>query len=192
MAQKTAGKMTAAGGDFPCDEHVTGIIDSRKFKACLMFLPAGSGQPSVGQGSGAQGAPPQAGNVGPAEPRKRLTKGERKRKQLEQAADAARLEERAKVQRAANHQPPPYPFAYQGRKGDGKGKRGARVPLQLLDLGCVAKTPQGCTVAPPDEPICFAYNLPGGCPNAQPGQRCSKGLHVCAKCFGGHSATSAH
>ena len=192
LAQKTAGKLTAADGHFPCDAYVTDILDSRKFKASLMFLPAIFAQPEVGHGSGAQGALQQPGNLGALT--KRQSKADRKRKLLEQTANAARMEERASRQRVAAHPPPPalFPDPRLQGKGVGKGKRNPAVPLPLLNLGCVARTPPGCTAALPEEPICFSYNLPGGCPNAQPGQRCSKGLHICAKCFGGHSATSAH
>ena len=39
-----------------------------------------------------------------------------------------------------------------------------------------------------NEPICFAYNL-SGCDKAAAGEKCPRGLHVCAKpgCFKAHS-----
>ena len=30
------------------------------------------------------------------------------------------------------------------------------------------------------DPICFRFNLPGGCADAAPGQKCPRGWHVCA------------
>eukprot|EP00971_Amphidinium_carterae_P049551 976662-Amphidinium_carterae.1 len=50
-------------------------------------------------------------------------------------------------------------------------KRKQTLPRGLE--GCQAVTSRG-------EPICFLYNL-GRCPNKVSGNRCPKGLHVCAK-----------
>ena len=68
-------------------------------------------------------------------------------------------------------------------KGRGKSKFGPSkgTPEALKDK--VTYTKSG-------KPICWAYNLPGGCASAiQAGQSCSKGLHVCAepKCGKPHS-----
>ena len=69
-----------------------------------------------------------------------------------------------------------------GKKGKGKGNSSAlvRIPHDLLKLNCVAATPK-------NNRICFSYNLKK-CDAT--GQKCSKGLHVCAVqgCFRGHPA----
>ena len=74
------------------------------------------------------------------------------------------------------------------RKGKGKGKdKGKRstppVPQELR--GKWFKLPNG-------EPICFGYNCKSGCSSkTKPGEKCSKGWHVCAepKCQKNHSLT---
>ncbi len=53
----------------------------------------------------------------------------------------------------------------------GKGKGRSNVPRELI-----GKT----TTMPDGTPICFNYNL-GGCNDAQPGDKCRRGLHVCAE-----------
>jgi len=64
-----------------------------------------------------------------------------------------------------SRQPPP-------RKDKSKRQRGRfQLPDELK--GKATKTARG-------EPICFAYNL-SGCSGAVPGQKCSKGYHVCAE-----------
>ena len=74
-----------------------------------------------------------------------------------------------------------------GEKGKGKGKKGGKnsqpfvkMPYDLLNAGCVASTPKG-------HRICFSYNLKK-C--EAKGQKCDKGLHVCAvkSCFKSHAA----
>ena len=69
--------------------------------------------------------------------------------------------------------------------GKGKGSAGKkgksmeiRVPKNIRDAGGVAFLPTG-------EAICFNYNL-NGCDQAADGASCSRGLHVCAKCFKAH------
>ncbi len=59
-------------------------------------------------------------------------------------------------------------------KGKGKGKPKYEGPLPQALHGMHAKTQKG-------EPICLNYSL-AGCTAAKPGQKCSKGYHVCAKC----------
>ena len=70
------------------------------------------------------------------------------------------------------------------QKGKGKGKetRGVAMPRALL--GMKSKNEQG-------ENLCFGYNL-GTCLKCQPGAKCDKGLHVCAKCLGEHSQLECH
>ncbi|CAE7244581.1 unnamed protein product [Symbiodinium sp. CCMP2592] len=69
-----------------------------------------------------------------------------------------------------------------GGKGAGKGSTNARVPAELLALGCVAATPKG-------HALCFDYSL-GKCSRAVANQRCDRGLHLCAVkgCHRGHPA----
>ena len=72
-------------------------------------------------------------------------------------------------------------------KTKGKGKGGMRVqtnvpaPLKGLDPNLSG------------EPICFDYSLPHGCQleswDTPLGPACRKGLHVCMKCHGSHSAS---
>lgn len=67
-------------------------------------------------------------------------------------------------------------------KGKGKGKsKNSSTPK--MPEGCVTKTQRG-------HPLCFAYNSPDGCTGAQPGGKCSRGLHLCARpnCWAKHSA----
>lgn len=77
--------------------------------------------------------------------------------------------------------------AIPGPKGGGKGKKGGKgkspaMPKELI--GKYHRTAQG-------EPLCFAFNTQAGCPekDIQPGQRCSKGYHLCAepRCQQNHS-----
>ena len=64
-------------------------------------------------------------------------------------------------------------------KGKGKTKWEPRIPQQIRDQGGKASLPSG-------EPICFSYNL-SSCAGATDGAKCTKGHHVCSKCFGNHS-----
>ena len=66
-----------------------------------------------------------------------------------------------------------------GRGRGGKQSSGSRgvAPKELIGLNL--RTKKG-------EPLCFAYNI-NGCTNAEPGQRCSKGFHICARCLENHS-----
>ena len=62
-----------------------------------------------------------------------------------------------------------------GKKGSGKGAKG--TPAMPKDLhGKWHRTPQG-------EAICFGFNTSAGCPEkgVKPGEKCRKGLHVCAE-----------
>ena len=91
--------------------------------------------------------------------------------------------EKSKEPRSNSAEPPSKkPKREAGKKGKGKGNNGAfvRIPHDLLKLNCVAATPK-------NNRICFSYNLKK-CDTT--GQKCSKGLHVCAVqgCFRGHPA----
>jgi len=69
------------------------------------------------------------------------------------------------------------------KKGKGKGKGGKRNAPRMPDelAGMADRTAN-------NEPICFAFNTARGCTACPPGQRCSKGKHVCCKpgCGGNH------
>ena len=65
-----------------------------------------------------------------------------------------------------------------GRKG-----REVRIPVEM----------QGLRVEDDNkEPLCWSYNMKVGCQKVQPGQKCDRGWHICAKCPGRQnlSATS--
>ena len=68
------------------------------------------------------------------------------------------------------------------KSGKGSGKKGKKsreergrtpLPKELVDAGCVAKTPSGGS-------FCFPYNM-GGCSLAADGATCPKGAHLCAR-----------
>ena len=67
-----------------------------------------------------------------------------------------------------------------GKKGGGKGRPPA--PKNFPAVGCHSCTRSG-------QPICWAYNLPGGCDKTSPGKKCPKGIHVGCKpgCGQSHS-----
>ena len=69
-----------------------------------------------------------------------------------------------------------------GGKGKGKGDRGKQFSSPLPD-GCVAQNDRGVR-------LCFGYNSSRGCTYAKAGDKCARGMHVCARagCFGNHSA----
>ena len=85
--------------------------------------------------------------------------------------------------------PAPYhanPPRNQPSKGKGKSGGKSKAPPMPAELrGKYHKTAN-------NEPICFAFNTSSGCPQSstvRPGERCPKGLHVCAepKCQQAHS-----
>ena len=67
-----------------------------------------------------------------------------------------------------------------GEKGKGKGKKGKNSgKTDLTELKGLA------TRTADHHPICFAFNM-GGCYNNVSQNRCSRGVHVCMKCFDKH------
>ena len=77
---------------------------------------------------------------------------------------------------------------YTAPKGKGKSKtktkdsgRKPNMPYSLVGLHY--KTTDGA-------PICFAFNLPGGCNNTVKDNGCDRGKHVCSKCMQSHSFTA--
>eukprot|EP00435_Cladocopium_sp_Y103_P037699 s3841_g10.t1 len=78
----------------------------------------------------------------------------------------------------------PRPAQASKPKGKGRGKskragRGPNIPAGLI--GKALETPQ-------KKRLCWAFNLPNGCPDAKPGESCKRGLHACAEpgCFSAH------
>ena len=65
------------------------------------------------------------------------------------------------------------------KPGKGKGKGKGKVPQLITKLGGVGKNPEG-------ENICFSFNI-SNCNDANPGGKCKRGHHICAKCFSNHS-----
>ena len=137
-----------------------GLLASRQFHACLMYLPASQGKAVASSPSDAQSPQSAAAGETPTPNPKMLTKAERKRKQFERATEAARADERGQ---------------WQGKRApDSAGARRscAAIPRLLLEMGCVSRTPASCTAADSNDNTCFPYNFPEGCPNAL------LGLHV--------------
>ena len=89
---------------------------------------------------------------------------------------------------SAPSRPAPYHAqAPRPQSGKGKGKGGSKrksPPMPAELRGKYHKTAA-------NEPICFAFNTAAGCSHSsvKPGERCPKGLHVCAepKCQQAHS-----
>jgi hypothetical protein len=132
----------------------------------LMGRPAlgKAASPSEGAASAQNGRPDKRAQGGGDDDRLK-----RKNKEI------ADLQKRLKESKKGNGKP--------GAKGSGKprggggkgGKdstigRGTSLPQNLV--GKASRTEAG-------EPICYDYNLEHGCSNAKPGERCSKGWHVC-------------
>ena len=59
-----------------------------------------------------------------------------------------------------------------GKKGTNKKGRGPNIPKGLI--GKNLQTSKG-------DRLCWAYNLPQGCNSARPGEKCDRGLHLCAE-----------
>lgn len=84
--------------------------------------------------------------------------------------------------------PRPGPYTAEPTKGKGKGKKGQytpRMPLQLIQWGCVPTTKKGA-------PYCYGHQL-GTCNLPVKNNTCEKGLHACAipKCGAhGHGASA--
>ena len=73
------------------------------------------------------------------------------------------------------HDNPPWDKRFKGNpKGKGKGKgKTKKPPMPKLLIGNWSMNQSG-------EPLCFNFNL-AGCEHAKPGQKCSRGWHLCCK-----------
>ena len=60
------------------------------------------------------------------------------------------------------------------KKVKGKGKGGGKLGVEKT-----LKKRKTVTRTADNQPICFPYNRPVGCNDAQPGQKCARGAHVC-------------
>ena len=83
------------------------------------------------------------------------------------------------VQSSSSHRATPYQApAHRPQKGKGKsGGKGKSPPMPAELRGKYHKTAS-------NDPICFAYNTSSGCSHSssvKPGERCPKGMHVCAE-----------
>ena len=90
---------------------------------------------------------------------------------------------RAKGQGKGSAAPPAAPPIRGGKKAGAKRAGGATLPGPMVGT-CTAKTKEGV-------PLCFGYNT-GRCNSVQPGQRCQRGLHGCAKLVNGDACGKAH
>jgi len=168
LAERAEGRFKPVGnGVFPLDALAPGVIADARFTHLLNFLPARSGQPpkraADGRDEGFGGDVPGASSTASAKKRARVAKAKEAAKVAASAAAAG--------------------------KGGGKSKgktAGGPVPPELRALGCVGFSPETGR-------ICFNYNIPSrGCNDAVAGGACSRGKHVCAKCFQAHPAVGNH
>ena len=111
MSVRAEGRLAAVGGVKPLDALLDKVFASRQFMAHLMYLPTPAAHKQSASSSFASGGPP---NV-PAS--KRFSKAEKKRKHIEQAAELAITDERAKMQKV---QKPPQ-GQHKGASPDGFG-----------------------------------------------------------------------
>ena len=60
-----------------------------------------------------------------------------------------------------------------GGKGPSKGgKGGSAPPMPSKLIGLSPSSPSG-------QFLCFGFNMKSGCPHAEAGGRCRKGMHLC-------------
>lgn len=80
---------------------------------------------------------------------------------------------------------PPKPAPHSKGKGKGKGGKTKRGRGPNIPRGLIGKSLQTKS----GERLCWSYNLPQGCQEAKPGDKCSRGRHLCAEpgCEQSHS-----
>ena len=137
-------------------------------RACLQFLPSGSGAASSNQAAGPAAAS-TATAASPAMAVRDTTHSElqKLRNRLENTEMALKNAKR----KLENPDGP----RRGGPKAQARPRRG-RIPAGWGDLP---------TMTPERKNICFSYNLKT-CPHARAGEACFRGMHVCPKCFEGH------
>ena len=136
--------------------------------------------------------PPSSGKGGPAPAGDQQDKLAKVRGQMqhmqEQMQGMKRKLGQGKGQRDWQGDPPPKKKEGKGKKGakgsGGKGKRGkamSGIPQNITDcMKMHMKLGNG-------EKCCWMYHLPQGCTDAQPGQWCNRGWHICPRCNKPHS-----
>ena len=157
-----SGVRSIMGGPRPLEVHLQSCLENVTVRMIVM------GRPIFGRPA------PSSPGEGPAAPSGRGTK----RKQTGDDSDGLRAKNKeiAELQRKLGE------AKRSGGNGNGKGKDkgkgkggGKGTPRSALPpslLGKASRTANG-------EPICYNYNLEHGCQDAKPGERCSRGWHLC-------------
>ena len=169
------------------EELVSDLLVSRPFPSCLIFLPALQGKATVAPSSDALSQQSDAAGSAQALNTKRVSKADLRGKQIEQAAEAAPADERCNLLKSQTQSQGQWQG---GSRGTARsvGRGAGPIPMLLLEIGYVGRTPASCTTTEPHEIICVANNFPDCCPNALPGLLCGRVVHVCAKSFQRHPA----
>lgn len=162
LAADTAGGLARRpDGSYPVAVSMTRIINSPEFLFLLMQMPAASGSShTVKDTSGAKGSGKNRGTSRSRSRRRKVTETQEKN-----AARNAAGKGRGKGK--------------QGKAGKGSKGKGSPPFNAATEVG---RTADGL-------PICYAFNT-NGCKEASPGDRCSKGFHVCWKIGCGLSHSS--
>ena len=92
-------------------------------------------------------------------------------KQIQPKATAAPKRTRSRTPPKGN------PSAPAKGKGKGKGGKSKRGRGPNIPRGLIGK----CLHTKANERLCWAFNLPQGCQDAKPGNKCARGLHLCAE-----------
>ena len=139
MSVRAEGRIAAVGGVKPLDALVDEVLASRQFMAHLMYLSAPAARKQAASSSFASGGALSA----PAS--KRYSKAEKKRKQIERAAELARSDERAKMQEVqkppqGQHKGASHKEGWSWQRGDPDGFGGSWVRF-ALHMGAQWVTP---------------------------------------------------
>ncbi len=164
--QTRTGIRVRPDGKRPIDELMTSCTKTFEIVALL------TNQPARNQGNLRRQDEFQPVDQEPAGKKQRAPKTQRLQ------ATIAKLQADLRDARSANVQGQPRGGAPRWDQPKGKGKGAGPMPKGLI--GKARTTEDG-------RPICFNFNLEG-CPNAQRGDRCPRGFHVCAEpgCEGNH------
>ena len=144
-------------GTLPLDLCMAKAMEHRRVKLMLNPLPSARGGGGRAQSRSRSRSRPQQRGAG--RPGKNV-RAKEEPTQREQALRAKAIEEVFK---------PNKPHKGKG-KGKGEKPRGSRVPQELM----------GHNTSTPNGPLCYGFNL-SSCSGAEPGGKCSKGLHLCAR-----------
>jgi hypothetical protein len=139
-------------GSLPMDRHYHTAASSRRVKLMLNPLPGGQGTKRSRSRSQGRGKPQKPG---------KQERGNEKPKAPTQREEEARAKAIKEVFK---------PKEEKGKKDKDKKNPGPRLPKELVGHnGMVGGVP-----------LCYSYNLQS-CKDAEPGQRCKRGLHLCAR-----------